>query len=73
MDQYPGGGVGADPGNRKWDAGSFVVEVEPFLVKAAMGAQQLAVVRGTHDHRVFRSSIGYGSTHPINWAIYFCV
>ena len=38
-----------------------------------MGAQQLAVVRGTHDHRVFRSSISYGSTHPINWAIYFCV
>ena len=38
-----------------------------------MGAQQLAVVRGTHDHRVLGSSISYGSTHPINWAIYFCV
>ena len=63
--------VGAVDRPRRWSAvpiagdgeghpGRLVVEVEPLLVQAAVGAQQFAVVGGEHQHGVGRAAVGDG-------------
>ena len=42
----------SDPGDGERHPGGLVIQVEPFLVEAAVGAQQLAVVGGSHQHGV---------------------
>ena len=44
--------VRPDPGDGERHPGGLVVEVEPLLVEAAVGAEQVAVVGGAHEDGV---------------------
>jgi hypothetical protein len=58
-----------DPGDRERHPGRLVVEREPLLVQPAVGAEQVAVVGGAHDHGVVGAAVGDGPAHPVERAV----
>ena len=56
----------ADAGDDERHPGGLVVEVEPLLVQPAVGAEQLAVVGGAHQHRVVGAAFGDGAADPVD-------
>jgi hypothetical protein len=55
----------ADPGDDERHPGGLVVEVVPLLVQPAVGAEQLAVIRGADQHGVLGAAVGDRAAHPV--------
>ena len=62
-------GRAADTGDHERHAGRLLVEVEPLLVQPAVGAEQLAVIGGEHEHRVVRRAVGHCAAHGIDGTV----
>ena len=68
-DDPPGARSLSDPGDDERNASRLVVQVEPLLVEPAVGPEQLAVIRRTHQHCVAGPSVGDRSAHPVEGAV----
>ena len=63
----------ADADDREGHPRGLVVEVAPLLVQPAVGAEQLAVVGGPHQHGVGRSALGHRPAHPVERPVHLGV
>ncbi len=69
VDRPAGRGTLAHPGDRHRHPGCLVVQVEPLLVQSAVGAEQIAVIGGAHQHRLPRDR----ASHPVDRIIHLGV
>ena len=59
----------AHPGDHERHPRRLVIQVEPLLMQPAVGAQQLAMVRRAHQHRLRRAALGHRTAHPVERAV----